>query len=105
MPNTSTKTKKVGSQKPSISKVNRQITIGFVLVTIALVVIIAYFSLSKAIIYLTPDLTEVKNVSEVQILPAVTSTLTSSNILPGIVTSTEIILTENFKPNVTETKR
>jgi hypothetical protein len=98
------KIKKTENLKPSISKVNRQITIGFVLVTMALVVIIAYFSLSKAIIYITPELTEVNNESEVQILPAVTSTLTSSNILPGIVTSTEITLTQTFTPSVTELK-
>jgi hypothetical protein len=96
--------KKVEQLKPAISKVNRQITVGFVLVTIALLVIIAYFSLSKAIINITPELMSIESQSEVQILPAVTSTLTSSNILPGIVTSTEITLTQTFTPSATETK-
>lgn len=85
--------------KAAISKVNRQITVGFVLTTISLIVIIAYFSLSKAIIYITPEKFSVEASAELQILPEVTSTLTSSNILPGIVTSTILSAQNQFFPS------
>lgn len=85
--------------KASISKVNRQITVGFVLATISLIIIIAYFSLSKAVIYITPELFTVETSAELQILPEVTSTLTSSNILPGIVTSTILSTQNQFFPS------
>lgn len=88
--------KKPKEPKASISKVNRQITVGFVLVTITLIVIIAYFSLSKVVIYITPELFSVESSTELQILPEVTSTLTSSNILPGIVTSTILSAQKEF---------
>ncbi len=90
--------KKIKEPKASISKVNRQITVGFVLVTITLIIIIAYFSLSKAIIYITPSLYPIEVTTELQILPEVTSTLTSSNILPGIVTSTILSSQKEFFP-------
>ncbi len=85
--------------KAAISKVNRQITVGFVLTTISLIVIIAYFSLSRAIIYITPEKFSVEASAELQILPEVTSTLTSSNILPGIVTSTILSAQNQFFPS------
>ncbi len=85
--------------KAAISKVNRQITVGFVLTTISLIVIIAYFSLSRAIIYITPEKFSVEASAELQILPEVTSTLTSSNILPGIVTSTILSAQNQFSPS------
>lgn len=85
--------------KAAISKVNRQITVGFVLTTISLIVIIAYFSLSRAIIYITPEKFSVEASAELQILPEITSTLTSSNILPGIVTSTILSAQNQFSPS------
>ncbi len=99
--------KRIKESKPSISKVNRQITVGFVLVTITLVIIIAYFSLSRVVIYITPELYPLETSAELQILPEVTSTLTSSNILPGLVTSTILSSQKKFTPTektITENK-
>lgn len=92
-------TNKKNQIKPAISKVNRQIAIGFVLVTIVLIVIIAYFSLSQAKIIITPPIFDITHSTELQILPEVTSTLTGSNILPGVVTSTTITVFDTFIPS------
>lgn len=96
--------KKKNSTKPSISRMNRQITIGFVLVTIVLAVIIAYFSLSRATIYITPETYAIQTQAELEILPEVTSTLTSSNILPGTISQLEKSVTATFTPTVTTEK-
>lgn len=93
-----------GKRKQAISKVNRQITIGFVLVTVILVLIIGYFSLSYATIYLTPEKYPINTTMELEILPEVSSTLTSSNILPGQILSSPASSTDSFTPSQTTTQ-
>lgn len=95
---------KITQKKPAISKVNRQITIGFVLVTIILVIIIGYFSLSRANIYLTPKKNQITIDIEPEILPEVSSTLTSSNILPGTIQILNASATDTFFPATTTTQ-
>jgi len=90
------KAKPTKKPKVSISKVNRQITIGFVLVTIILLLIITYFSLSRATILLTPNQTNIEKHLDIEVVPEVTSTLKSSNILPGSITITEASSSDTF---------
>jgi len=79
-----------------ISPINRQIAIGFVIVTIILALIISYFSLARATIYITPKKQPIATSVEIEILPSVSSTLNGSNILPGQIKITEEKISDQF---------
>ncbi len=79
-----------------ISPLNRQIAIGFVIVTIILALIISYFSLARATIYITPQKQPITTTVEIEILPSVSSTLSGSNILPGQIKVSEEEISDQF---------
>ncbi len=79
-----------------ISPLNRQIAIGFVIVTIILALIIGYFSLARATIYITPKKQPISTTVEIEVLPSVSSTLKGSNILPGQIKVSEEEISDQF---------
>ncbi len=80
-----TKRKKTAKKQPIISPTNKKIAVGFAVITVILILIISYFALAKATIYLSPKKQPISTQVEIEILPSISSTLTGSNILPGKV--------------------
>ncbi len=88
-----------------ISPINRQIAIGFVIVTIILALIISYFSLARATIYITPQKQPIATTVEIEVLPNVSSTLSGSNILPGQIKVSEEEISDQFSASGVREKK
>ncbi len=90
------KRKKTVKKQPIIAPVNKKFAIGFAVITVILILIVGYFALAKATIYLSPKKQPISTQVEIEVLPSISSTLTGSNILPGEVIVKKETVSDQF---------
>jgi hypothetical protein len=83
-----------GSRQLGISRVYTRFIIGFIVIAIILIFVIFYFSLSKALIQVKPQITPVSSdfIADID----TDSATTSADSIKGILFETEITLSEKF---------
>lgn len=97
------KTAKKTKKQERISVFHRRMTIGFLIVSIILILLIVYFALSQVKIFITPQTTQLQATFNVSLLTNIETTLAGTNILPGSVstetqTVEEVIAIESGTP-------
>lgn len=70
-----------------VSTFHRRITIGFLAVSVILILVIIYFALSQVKIFITPQSSQITADFEVELLTDVEGILAGTNIMPGSVVS------------------
>ena len=85
MARTTQNKKRSAKKQDRISTFHQKMTIGFLVVSSILVLLIFYFTIAEVKIKIHPESSELNSTFSVQLLPDVTTTLAGTNIVPSII--------------------